>query len=342
MAVKDEYANDGVFYNYSGLLSKNRMINFVIGGRGTGKSYNFKRYLLKQWQKGKMFMIIRRRDSEFEKMAPTYFRDIAPEFPDLEIVTKGRTVYINGEEAGYFQALSTATNLRSSSFPLVDTIFFEEFIIENINTQNNYLKNEVFTLFGLCETVFRDRENVRLIFAANNGGITNPYFEHFKIKLNPDKRYTVSDLYVVENYNNPKYIEYKKQRNAWSKVYEGTDYEDYALYNQSLFNLGDRFIKEKSKHSAYLFGINYSGNDYSFWIDSNTNEIFMCNGADKNSLFYFSVTDADHFEQTFALKTFKKHPRVQRVNYAYSLSILYFTDEYLREKFKEIAKFFGI
>ena len=68
----------------------------------------------------------------------------------------------------------------------------------------------------------------------------------------------------------------------------------------------------------------------------------MCNGADKSSMFYFSVTDADHFEQTFALKTFKKHPRVQRVNYAYSLSILYFTDEYLREKFKEIAKFFGI
>lgn len=341
----EQYSPDEIFYNYSGLLSKNRMINFVIGGRGTGKSYNFKKLLLKQFlDKGKQFMIIRRRDSELEMMRKTYFNDVLQDMPDLEITVKGNVISVNGEEAGYFQALSTATNLRSSSFPNVFTIFFEEFIIENINTNNRYLKQEVFTLFGLCETVFRHKPGCRVIFAANNGGITNPYFDHFGIKLkeDDDRRYIVSELYVVENYNNPYFVEFKKQSNAFSKIYAGTEYEQYALYNNSLFSMGDRFIKKKTSSAYYWVGINYNGDDFSFWLDPITNELFMRAGADRTSLFYFAVTDEDHYEQTLKLKTFRKHTRITKINYAYSCSLLFFENEFIREKFKDMMKFFGI
>lgn len=343
MANIEEYNPNEVFYNYSGLLSKNRMVNFVIGMRGGGKSYNFKKYMIKKYLKdGKQFMIVRRRDSELEMMRKTYFNDVKAEFEDHEFVIKGNLILIDGEEAGYFQALSTATNIRSSSFPLVDTIFFEEFIIENINTNNNYLKNEVIVLFGLCETVFRDRTGVRLIFAANNGGITNPYFEHFGIKPNPDKRYTVTDKCVVEYYDNPYFIEYKKSRKAFSDIYADTDYEKYAVYNQTLFDIGDRFIQKRPSTAFYYFGINYNGEDFSFWVNMGTDEIYMCKGADKTHRFYFAVTDNDHWEQTIKLKSFKNHPRIKAVKYAYGISQLYFNDVLIREKFKEMAKFFSI
>ena len=343
MANIEEYNQNEVFYNYSGLLSKNRMVNFVIGMRGGGKSYNFKKYMIKKYLKdGKQFMIVRRRDSELEMMRKTYFNDVKAEFEDHEFLIKGNLILIDGEEAGYFQALSTATNIRSSSFPLVDTIFFEEFIIENINTNNNYLKNEVIVLFGLCETVFRDRTGVRLIFAANNGGITNPYFEHFSIKPNPDKRYTVTDKCVVEYYDNPYFIEYKKSRKAFSDIYADTDYEKYAVYNQTLFDIGDRFIQKRPSTAFYYFGVNYNGEDFSFWVNMGTDEIYMCKGADKTHRFYFAVTDNDHWEQTIKLKSFKNHPRIKTVKYAYGISQLYFNDVLIREKFKEMSKFFSI
>lgn len=319
------------------------MVNFVIGMRGGGKSYNFKKYMLKKYfEKGEMFMIIRRRDSELEMMRKTYFNDIKQEFEDHEFTIKGNVIMIDGEEAGYFQALSTATNIRSSSFPRVQTIFFEEFIIENINTNNTYLKNEVTVLFGLCETVFRDRSGVRLIFAANNGGITNPYFDHFNIRPNPNKRYTVTDKCVVEYYDNPYFIEHKKSRKAFSDVYADTDYEKYAVYNESLFDVGDRFIKPKPPHARYLMGVNYNGIDYSFWNDIGTHEIYMTKGADMSHPFYFAVTDSDHWEQTHRLKSFKNHPRVQRVKYSYNISQLFFTDVITRERFNEIKPFFNL
>lgn len=37
MANIEEYNPQEVYYNYSGLLSKNRMVNFVIGMRGGRK-----------------------------------------------------------------------------------------------------------------------------------------------------------------------------------------------------------------------------------------------------------------------------------------------------------------
>lgn len=341
MAI-EEYSPDEVFYNYSGLLSKNRMINFVVGGRGTGKSYNFKRLLIKQFlDKNKQFMIIRRKEVELEMMKKTYFNDILQEFEDLEIEVKGNVIFMNDKEAGYFQALSTATNLRSSSFPNVYTIFFEEFIIENINTTNKYLKQEVFTFFGLCETVFRHREGCRVIFAANNGGITNPYFDYFKIKVNSDKRYQVGELYVLENYNNPYFVEMKKNSNAFSKIYSGTEYENYALHNQTLFDKGDKFVKQKTKTAYYWFGISYNGNDYSFWSDV-TGEIYMRAKADKNHPYYFAVTDEDHYEQTLNLKNFRNHPRVKRITTAYSYSLLFFETAIIREQFEEMKKFFNL
>lgn len=343
MANIEEYNPNEVYYNYSGLLSKNRMVNFVIGMRGGGKSYNFKKYMIKKYlEKGEMFMIVRRRDSELEMMRKTYFNDVKQEFEEHEFIVKGNVIMIDGEEAGYFQALSTATNIRSSSFPTTQTIFFEEFIIENINTNNNYLKNEVTVLFGLCETVFRDRPGVRLIFAANNGGITNPYFDHFNIKPNPNKRYTVTDKCVVEYYDNPYFIEYKKSRKAFSDIYADTEYEKYAVYNQSLFDVGDRFIKQRPAHARYYFGINYNGVDYSFWTEIGSHEVYMTKGADKSHPFYFAVTDSDHWEQTQRLKSFRNHVRVQHVKYSYNISQLYFNDVIIRERFNEMKPFFNV
>ena len=45
--------------------------------------------------------------------------------------------------AGYGMTLSTAQQLKSSNFPKVKTIIFDEFLIEP--GQGHYIKNEVFS-----------------------------------------------------------------------------------------------------------------------------------------------------------------------------------------------------
>ena len=56
---------------------------------------------------------------------------------------------------GYAMTLSTAQDLKGTSFPEVNTIIFDEFIIEE-GQKKYYLQNEVVIFLNLLETI---REN---------------------------------------------------------------------------------------------------------------------------------------------------------------------------------------
>ena len=76
--------------------------------------------------------------------------------------------------------LTKAQNLKGNKFNLVDTIIFDEFIIED--GVHHYLKGEVNSFLGLCETLARTR-NFRCFMLANSVTTTNPYFLEFNLSL---------------------------------------------------------------------------------------------------------------------------------------------------------------
>ena len=93
------------WYNPSDMDSYGKTLNFIIGGRGIGKTYSMKRRCIKRFlRSGKQFIYLRRYQSELKKIHQ-FFNDIALEFPKLKLMVKGgkdgARFYINDKLAGW-------------------------------------------------------------------------------------------------------------------------------------------------------------------------------------------------------------------------------------------------
>ena len=172
------------YYDISGLLSHNKIMNFIIGQRGGGKTFSAKKWCINDFLKrGNEFVWVRRYKTEIKNLKQNFWNDIIHEglFPNTEFSIKGNNLFINNKLCGYLVALSSYQNIKSSSFPKVTKIIFDEFVPEN----GRYLpgvNNEVEVFLNLMDTIIRDRANCRAVLIANNIQITNKYFEFFKIR----------------------------------------------------------------------------------------------------------------------------------------------------------------
>ncbi len=176
-----------LYYNPNKMLSYNRILNFIIGARGIGKSFAMKEYPIKRFLKsGEQFIYVRRYKGELKKVK-NYFNDVMVKFPKHQFKVKGREFYIDGKLAGWAIPLSMWQSEKSNAYPNVGTIIFDEFIREKDNS--GYIPNEVEALLNLMDTVFRNRDNVRCVCLSNAVSIVNPYFLYFDLVPNINKRF---------------------------------------------------------------------------------------------------------------------------------------------------------
>lgn len=264
-----------MYYDYSKILSYNAFINFLVGERGVGKTYGASKFVTKSFiNKDEEFVYIRRYKTELSKSVPEFFKPLIQnnEFPNHELTTKGGKFLIDNRTAGYSMTLTTAQNLKSTNFPKVKNIIFDEFIIEE--GQHHYLKNEVENFLGLIETIARMRD-VRIFMLANAVTITNPYFLYFDITLpyNTDIKTYKDGLILVQYMYNPEYRE-AKANTKFGKLTAGTEYSKYA--NENNFRLDNKnFIEKKTGTSRCSFGIKYKDNTFGIWFDYSVGKIFV-------------------------------------------------------------------
>ena len=241
-----------MYYDLTKVLSYNAFLNFIIGERGTGKTYSVSKFVTKKFiEKGDEFVYIRRYKSEIAKSVPKFFKALNEEneFKE-ELKSSGNTFYCDGKVCGYAMALSTAQSLKGTNFSKVKYIIFDEFIPEG-NTR--YLKNEVETFLGAIETIGRTRD-ITIFCLGNAITITNEYFMYFDINnipYNNDIK-TYKDGLILLNYvENTAYRNFKKETKL-GKLTEGTNYYEYAIENQ--FRLDNKsFIEKKSGSAKYHF-----------------------------------------------------------------------------------------
>ena len=169
-----------MYYEIGKALSYNCLFNFIVGMRGVGKTYAFKRWAIQDFLKNKNeFIYIRRYKTEVTaQRLKSFFDDIQPEFPNVAFKVKGNMFYINDEYAGQAQALSTGKILKSIPFPKVSKICFDEFILDK--GVYHYLQDEVTNFLELYSTIARLRD-VIVFFLSNAYTISNPYFDYFNI-----------------------------------------------------------------------------------------------------------------------------------------------------------------
>ena len=287
-------------YSYS----YNFLIAFVIGERGVGKSMNAKIAVLKKYLKtGEQFIYIRRYKTELDTALATFWDDLQFNgyFEDhLLTVKKSKMLtefLCDGEVCGYAVPLSTANILKSTAFPGVSTIIFDEFLLDNSGTYR-YLKSEVTILLDVIETVGRLRD-IKTILLGNALNVhASPYFAYWNLELPTDgsEFRTFEDGAIVVNYI--RNLEYRKAKknSRFGKLIEGTAYGRYAIDNE-VFRENNSFIAKRPSNSTFYGMLIINGVNIGIW-NGRDGYLYLSEKYDPNTVHKFALDYNDHTEQT--------------------------------------------
>lgn len=269
------------YYNLKAILSKNAQYNIIIGERSNGKTYACLKYAMEQYAKtGKQTAIVRRFREDFIGRRGASMFDALIANEEISKITKGnwtgvyyfssRWFLCRFNEKGerekdetpfcYGFALSSAEHDKSTSYPNIDTIVFDEFI-----TRQMYLPDE-FTIFqNVISTIIRQRTDIKIFMLGNTVNKYGcPYvnemgLKHLKQMKQGDidvYRYGESELTVAVEYCKP-----NKEGKA-NNFYFAFDNPKLTMITSGAWEI-DVYphlpIKYKPKDVVLHFYINYSG-----------------------------------------------------------------------------------
>lgn len=336
-----EDINKSIFYDIGRTLTHNCLFNFIIGNRGGGKTYAFKKWAIKDFLKnGNQFIYLRRYETEIKEVKTKFFNDIIAnnEFPEVEFSIVGNTAKINGKVAGYFLTLSKAKIHKSTSYPYVNKIGFDEFIIEK--GVYRYLENEVDAFNDLYETVARPgtgHMDVLVFFLSNAVTITNPYFLYYDLQApRPPKVFFKKGDILVQMVANKDFID-KKKATRFGKIISGTRYSDYAIENKFYLD-DDTFIEKKSDTANYFITLKYKGNMYGVWVDYSVGKMWVSEKVDPCCKLIYSMTMNDHSPNTLLLKQLNRAIFVKQFIENYKMGLVYFENMKVKNITYEIIK----
>ena len=293
-----------IYYSFDKLFSYPFLIGFVIGERGVGKSFNAKVMALKRYLKyGEQFIYLRRYKTELDTSLATFWDDLQNngyfEEHRLKVVkSKMLTKFMcDGKVCGYAVPLSTANILKSTAFPKVGLIIFDEFLLDNSGTYR-YLKNEVTMLLDVIETTFRLRDGKTILLGNALNVHASPYFAYWDLELpvGGAEFRSFRDGAIIVNYiRNLKYREAKKN-SKFGKLIDGTEYGKYAIDNEVLRE-NNNFIEKRPANATFYGMIIINGMNIGIWNGRN-GYMYLSEKYDPNTTHKFALDYNDHTEQT--------------------------------------------
>lgn len=294
-----------MYYNFDKLFSYPFLIAFVIGERGVGKSFNSKIAVIKKFiRTGEQFLYIRRYKTELDTALSNFWDDIQANgyFDDLNLQVKKSKMLTqflcDGEVCGYAVPLSTANILKSTPFPKVSTIIFDEFLLDTGGTYR-YLKHEVTMFLDVIESVGRLRDNLKVILLGNALNVhASPYFAYWDLELpeNGQEFRTFKDGAIVVNYI--RNLEYRKAKKAskFGKLIDGTEYGKYAIDNEVLRE-NNSFIAKRPNNSVFECELIINSTPLGMW-NGHDGYMYISEKFDPNTVHKFVFDYNDHTEGT--------------------------------------------
>lgn len=274
------------YYSLRKCLSYNRYLNILIGGRGIGKTYQLKKYVIEQYLKSKkQFVWVRRYKTEIKEATDGFFTKHKNNYPGHKFSIRGKTAYIDGKQAGRFIALTNADILKGSDdFSAVTTIVYDEFIIDNKSSFRRYLPNELRVFTDLQETIFRTRQDGKVFMLANALSMVNPYCLAFGIKFHYNPLFK-NDLIYAEMLSTTNELAFAKATTPQNKLATKylPEYNEYAN-NESFLNDDYSQIERKPKDSIQLFNIKTNNNIIYFFFASSSQALYACKAGDPKTI----------------------------------------------------------
>lgn len=163
--------NNQDYFNIKNILPYDKTFNLVIGGRGCGKTYSTKVFVLTEFLKnGSTFVWLRNSEDEVKKLCSNnffnFFADIKnnEKIKEIQKIEKNKNhLNINGKLAGQFLSLSEFAKIKGNSYSNTFLIFDE--FIEEKNQRRYY--DRVYAFKSVLESIFRLRQNYKIIMLSN-------------------------------------------------------------------------------------------------------------------------------------------------------------------------------
>lgn len=226
--------------------------NFVVGGRGTGKTYGALKYV---YENNIRFMLMRRTQAQCDLINKPEFNPFKALAADLDLdisvkaISKYNAVLLEESEEdyktlGYTCALSTIANMRGFDASDVKLLLYDEFIPERHERQ---LKNEGSAFLNAYETINRNRElsgsdPLQVLCLANAFNMANALFLELGLVDITEKMIQKNhELYINKEKGilicllNKSSISEQKKETALYKV-AGGSYTEMALNNDFAYN----------------------------------------------------------------------------------------------------------
>lgn len=331
-------SKEDLYYDKGGIMSRNGLINFVIGGRGVGKTFDFKKWAM---TKDSETIWVRRYKEDIETgdfvskfLDDLYQEGVLDPYDESKIITTSSLgVAINGEIKIHFVPLSTSRKKKSIPYPKVNHIIFDE-VFEGVGG-GRYLKDEVKMLLELIETVNRlrldGRPEVRVFLLSNNTTFVNPYFQYFGI-LPFTERYKSfkNGLVVVENYRNEKFEEVKRST-KFGQLIDGTEYGDYAIGNEVWLD-DNAFLEPRHPKSRLAMNIRLGEEYIGLWTYEG---IVYCSKAhNKTAITYSNKYETRANERVLA----KNKPPLKDLIDLYNIACLRFDNNIIKYQIFELMQ----
>lgn len=217
------------YYSLKNILERNAVYNVIFGERSNGKSFAVHEYALKGYaERGEQLALIRREDVDFIGKRGAQMFDGIVNAGKVEKLTHGKWtgIYYRGrqwflmryDENGnrvvdnkpfaFAFALSSMEHDKSTEYPGVKTVLFDEFI-----TRKPPLINEFELFMNVLSTIIRQRNDVKIFMLGNTVNRTCLYFSEMGLrhisKMKPgdidiyeygkDNRLTVAVEYTAPN-----------------------------------------------------------------------------------------------------------------------------------------------
>ena len=197
--IEHESSGESEYYDVSHIDKFNAHYNVIFGKRSNGKTYSvLKKIIVNYASKGVQGAYLRRYREDFKgKRGATMF-DALVANDEVSKATNGKWNTIKFySDRWYFAkkdenedrlvtdstpfcygfSLAQMEHDKSTSYPLITTVVFDEFI-----SRIGYLPNEFVLFMNVLSTIIRQRDNVKIYMLGNTVNKYCPYFQEMGLK----------------------------------------------------------------------------------------------------------------------------------------------------------------
>lgn len=252
---------DNGYLNIEKILSYKMPFNFVVGGRGTGKTYGT---LKTAYLNNMRFMLMRRTQAQCDLINKPEFNPFKALNHDIgsgaivKSISKYNAKIVEETEEderilGYTCALSTIANMRGFDASDVDLLIYDEFIPER---HERSIKNEGTAFLNAYETIARNREvqgkePLQVLCLANAFNVANPIFLELGLVGRCEKMKNVNQELFIDKERGVLLVLLQKSKISKAKAdtalyrLSSGSYSEMALANDFVYNNTDN-IKSMS------------------------------------------------------------------------------------------------